>query len=72
MDEANTRMHPAHDLLNLLASAPVGTPRVPSFHALDLTGARFAETSQYTIARGEEYAPGMPRTRYGALQYDFR
>lgn len=43
-----------------------------SVRGITRTGQRYAETSQYTTARGEEYAPGLPRTWYGALQYDLR
>jgi len=30
---------------------------------------RYAEAAQYTAARGEEYAPGMPRSLYLGVQY---
>ena len=72
MDQANTHRYPGHDLFNLRANAPVGPRVVASVRCMNLTDERYAETSQYTTARGEEYAPGLPRTWYGALQYSFR
>lgn len=72
MDQANTHRYPGHDLLNLRANVPVGPRVIASVRCMNLTDERYAETSQYTSARGEEYAPGLPRTWYGALQYNFR
>jgi hypothetical protein len=36
---------------------------------MNLTDRRYAELSSYTAARGEEYAPGMPRRLYITMQY---
>ena len=72
MDQADTHRYPGHDLFNLRANLPVASRVMASVRCMNLTDRRYAETSQYTTARGEEYAPGMPRTWYGALQYDFR
>ncbi len=72
MDQANTHRYPGHDLVNLRANAPLTARWIASVRCMNVTDARYAETSQFTTARGEEYAPGLPRTWYGALQYDFR
>ena len=58
--------------MNLRANAPVGPRVIASVRCMNLPDERHTETSQYTTARGEEYAPGLPRTWYGALQYNFR
>jgi outer membrane receptor protein involved in Fe transport len=71
-DQANTHRYPGHDLFHLRVNAPVGPRVTASVRVMNLTDQRYAETSQFTTARGEEYAPGLPRTWYGALQYDFR
>jgi iron complex outermembrane recepter protein len=72
MDQTNTHRYPSHHLVHLRASAPVGHRVVASLRVLNLTNERYAETAQYTTARGEEFAPGVPRTLYGGLQYDLR
>lgn len=71
-DQANTHKYAGHDLIHLRANAPLTARVMASVRCMNLTDRRYAETSQYTTARGEEYAPGLPRTWYGALQYDFR
>jgi iron complex outermembrane receptor protein len=69
MDPANTVEYGGHDLLHLRASTPV-TSRVTLFGRLmNMTDERYAESAAYTIARGREYAPGMPRTFYLGVQY---
>jgi hypothetical protein len=46
------------------ARVPV-TPRVGVFARMsNVTDRRFAETAGYTRVRGEEFAPGLPRTLY--------
>lgn len=72
MDQTNTHRYPGHDLFHLRANAPVGAHLLATLRCMNLTDRRYAETSQFTTARGEEYAPGLPRTWYGALQYSFR
>ncbi len=39
---------------------------------LNLTDARYAESTSYTLQRGREFAPGMPRTFYAGLELDWR
>jgi outer membrane receptor protein involved in Fe transport len=63
MDASNTHRYPGHDLLNLRASYPVG-PVTVFGRLMNVTDERYAENAAYTIARGEEYAPGLPRALY--------
>jgi outer membrane receptor protein involved in Fe transport len=39
---------------------------------MNLFDRRYAELANYTIARGEELAPGMPRRLYLSAEYDFQ
>jgi iron complex outermembrane recepter protein len=69
MDPANTVRYPGHDLLNLRASVPV-LDRVTLFgRVMNLMDDRYAESAGFTSARGEEYAPGMPRSVYIGVEY---
>jgi outer membrane receptor protein involved in Fe transport len=68
MDPANTHSYAGHDLVNLRVSVPVRS-RVTLFGRLmNVTDERYAENAAFTTARGEEYAPGMPRTFYLGAQ----
>jgi len=71
-DAANTQKYEGHDLLHLRASVRL-RPDLELFASVfNLTDAQFAETASYTVARGEELAPGMPRTFYAGIQYRWR
>jgi outer membrane receptor protein involved in Fe transport len=64
MDAANTQQYGGHTLLNLRAQFRI-SGRVQLFgRVLNLMDRRYAETSSYTLQRGRELAPGMPRTAY--------
>jgi outer membrane receptor protein involved in Fe transport len=64
MDPQNTHRYPGHSLLTARTTLPL-TEHVGLFaRVVNLTDRRYAESSAYTTARGEEYAPGMPRTLY--------
>jgi outer membrane receptor protein involved in Fe transport len=68
MDADNTHRYPGHDLINLRASVPAG--RVVVFGRLtNLTDERYAESAAWTAARGEEFAPGMPRALYVGVEW---
>ncbi|MGH7506587.1 MAG: TonB-dependent receptor, partial [Longimicrobiales bacterium] len=69
MDPANTHRYPGHDLLNLRASVPVLSNVTLFGRLMNLTDERYAESAGFTVARGQEYAPGMPRTLYLGVQY---
>jgi len=69
MDAENTHRYAGHDLLNLHATVPVTASVELVGRMNNLTDERYAETAGYTVARGEEFAPGMPRTVYVGVQY---
>jgi outer membrane receptor protein involved in Fe transport len=71
-DAENTHWYPGHDLFHVRATYPLGPNFVLMMRVMNLTDRRYAETSGYTTARGQEYAPGMPRTVYAGGQYTFR
>jgi outer membrane receptor protein involved in Fe transport len=64
MDAENTHRYPGHDLLNVRASAPVAGRFVLFGRLTNVTDERYAESAAYTAARGEEFAPGLPRALY--------
>lgn len=67
-DPTNANRYGGHDLLNLRASAPV-TSRLQLFARVNnLADVRYAERAAWTQARGEELAPGLPRTLYAGIQ----
>jgi len=67
-DPTNSDEYEGHDLLNLRGSAPVGA-RVQLFVRLNnVLDTRYAERAAWTQARGQELAPGMPRTLYAGVQ----
>ncbi|HEY0720136.1 MAG TPA: TonB-dependent receptor [Gammaproteobacteria bacterium] len=72
LDAANTHEYSGHNLLNLRANYPLAK-RWELFGSItNLTDRRFAESASYTVARGDEYAPGMPRTLYLGVQYNWQ
>jgi iron complex outermembrane recepter protein len=71
MDDENTTRYDGHDLFHLRVAYPV-TRRIRLFGRIhNLTDERYATNAQFTQARGEEYAPGLPRTFYAGLSYRF-
>jgi iron complex outermembrane recepter protein len=64
MDAENTHRYPGHRLVNLRARLPVTQDVTLFARLLNVRNTRFAESSGYTLARGEEFAPGSPRTLY--------
>lgn len=72
MDAANTSSYDGHTLVNLRARVPVYRGLKLYARMLNATDQRYAETSSYTISRGREFAPGLPRTLYAGLELDLR
>jgi outer membrane cobalamin receptor len=62
MDPANTVKYPEHNLLNFRFNIPVFNTFELYGSLFNLTDKRFAESASYTPQRGEEFAPGMPRS----------
>jgi outer membrane receptor protein involved in Fe transport len=71
-DAENTHWYPGHDLFHARLTYPIGPHFTLLARVMNLTNRRYAETSGYTVARGQEYAPGMPRTLYAGGQYTLR
>jgi outer membrane receptor protein involved in Fe transport len=72
MDAANTQRYDGHTLLSLRGRVRVGKGVAAFARVLNLTDERYAESSSYTLQRGRELAPGMPRTFYAGLEVDWR
>ena len=68
MDAANTHRYDGHDLLSLRARWPLGERVVAYARLMNLADERYAEGAAFTPARGEEFAPGAPRTLYAGIQ----
>ncbi|HET9983238.1 MAG TPA: TonB-dependent receptor [Longimicrobiales bacterium] len=68
-DADNTHRYGGHDLLNLRVNAPLGRGLELVGRLDNVTDKRYAETAAFTVARGEELAPGMPRSVFLGLQY---
>lgn len=68
-DADNTNRYGGHDLLNLRVNAPLGRGLELVGRLDNVTDERYAENAGYTVARGEELAPGMPRSVFLGLQY---
>jgi outer membrane receptor protein involved in Fe transport len=67
MDAANTQTYDGHTLVNVRAQVRVNQHLTIFGRVLNLTDQRYAESSSYTLARGREFAPGMPLTGYVGL-----
>jgi outer membrane receptor protein involved in Fe transport len=68
MDADNTHRYAGHDLVNLRLAVPVMARTSLFARISNLGDERYAESSAYTTARGEEFAPGLPRAFYLGLQ----
>lgn len=72
MDDENTHKYEGHDLFNLRANRPLGKGFELYGRLLNLTDERYATTSSFSMSKGEEFAPGLPRTLYVGLNYAFK
>jgi outer membrane receptor protein involved in Fe transport len=72
MDAANTQRYEGHTLLSLRGRVRAGKGVAAFARVLNLADERYAESSSYTLQRGRELAPGMPRTFYAGLEVDWR
>jgi outer membrane receptor protein involved in Fe transport len=64
MDAANTQKYDGHTLMNLRGEVAIARGVTVYGRILNVADTLYAETSSYTIQRGREFAPGMPRTAY--------
>ena len=72
MDPVNSHRYDGHDLFNVSATLPLPHELEVVARVFNLADTRYAETASYTQARGEEFAPGMPRTFYLGFQYQWQ
>ena len=69
MDPANTNIYWGHTLLNVRASYVLQGHTTIFARLMNATNRRYAERATFTTARGQELAPGLPRTVYLGVQY---
>jgi iron complex outermembrane recepter protein len=69
LNPENTDRYEGHQLFNLHAAVPLPHDLEIVGRVMNLFDERYAELASFTQARGEELAPGMPRTVYLGLQY---
>jgi outer membrane receptor protein involved in Fe transport len=72
MDPANTHEYDGHLLLHGDIGFRVVDAIELSLKVKNITDSRFAESATYNAFRGEEFAPGMPRTWIAGLVYNLR
>ncbi len=72
MDDDNTHKYPGHDLFHLRASYKAGGNLEIFGRVANLMDTRYAMLSAYTVASGEQFAPGMPRTFSAGIEYRFK
>lgn len=68
-DQSNTQSYDGHDLFSLMAAYQIGKGFRLQVRLANLTDERYAERVSYNAFRGQEYAPGLPRTLYVNLNY---
>jgi iron complex outermembrane recepter protein len=69
MDAENTHRYAGHALVGVRGQLPVARRLEAVARVHNLLDRRYADGASYTAARGEELAPGMPRTLYVGLQW---
>jgi iron complex outermembrane recepter protein len=69
--DGNPRKYDGHNLFNLNVSVNIIESLQLFGRVTNLTDKRFAERATFNARRGEEFAPGMPRTIYAGLQYNW-
>lgn len=68
MDDENTRRYQGHDLAHLRVNY-IALKNLELFAKVEnLMDKRYATNSLFSVAKGEELSPGMPRTFYGGVR----
>jgi iron complex outermembrane recepter protein len=67
MDAANTARYGGHTLVNARAQATVLRGVTLFARVMNVADRLYAESTSYTLARGQEFAPGRPRTLFVGL-----
>lgn len=70
-DDENTNKYEGHDLLNLLVNYPVSQKMEVYGRLNNLTNERYSTSASFSKFRGEELTPGLPRTLYVGMNYNF-
>jgi outer membrane receptor protein involved in Fe transport len=71
MDAANTHEYAGHNLLNLRINYPFANQWEVYGSVINVADRRFAESASLSGTQ-EQFAPGMPRTFYLGVQYNWR
>ena len=69
MDPANTSKYDGHDLLNLNVNVRITEDVTLLTRVSNLTARLYAERATYNAFRGDEFAPGSPRSVHVSLRY---
>lgn len=75
IDAPNTIQYGGHDLFNLRANYPFNREWEAFGSVTNLTDKRFADSTSFVTVAGRNvatYAPGLPRTAYAGLRYNWR
>lgn len=70
-DPENDNRYPGHTLLHLRGSYQISDDWRLSLRALNLSNTRYAERADFTSFTNERYFPGMPRSLYAELAWEF-
>lgn len=71
LEPENRREYPGHTVYNLRAAYQVSPKLSVSARVLNVSDIRYAERADFTTFSGERYFPGLPRTVYVGVRYDF-
>lgn len=69
MDPANTSKYEGHDVLNLNLNVRITNDVTLLTRVSNLTDRLYAERATYNAFRGDEFAPGSPRSVHVSLRY---
>jgi outer membrane receptor protein involved in Fe transport len=69
MDAGNVSKYDGHTLLHLRGEVLLGRGLTLFARLLNVADARYADSTSYTVQRGRELAPGLPRTLYAGLAF---
>ncbi|HIF06517.1 MAG TPA: TonB-dependent receptor [Gemmatimonadetes bacterium] len=67
-DASNDNRYEGHDLFNARTLIPVGNNMQVFARLQNVTNTRYAERASFNAFRGEELAPGLPRTLYAGIR----
>lgn len=68
MDAGNVSRYDGHTLAHVRGEVAIGHGLTLFGRLLNLADVRYSESSSYTISRGRELAPGLPRTLYAGIE----